>query len=132
MFLKLYAIALPVFLALDLVWLGLVARRFYRERIGWMLRDSPDWVPALLFYALFVAGVVFFVVGPALEKQSWRHALFAGAAFGLVTYAAYDLTNQALTRDWPWLVTAVDLAWGAVLSATVATVTFLVARRLDW
>ena len=132
MFLKLYAIALPVFLALDLVWLGLVARRFYRERIGWMLRDSPDWVPALLFYALFVAGVVFFVVGPALEKQSWRHALFAGAAFGLVTYAAYDLTNQALTRDWPWLVTVVDLAWGAVLSATVATVTFLVARRLGW
>lgn len=132
MFLKLYAIALPVFLALDLIWLGLVARRFYRERIGWMLRDSPDWVPALLFYALFVAGVVFFVVGPALEKQSWRHALFAGAAFGLVTYAAYDLTNQALTRDWPWVVTVVDLAWGAVLSATVATVTFLVARRLGW
>ncbi len=79
MYLKLYAIALPVFLALDLVWLGLVAKPFYRDRIGWMLRESPDWLPALLFYALFVAGVVFFVVAPALEKESWRHALLRGA-----------------------------------------------------
>lgn len=77
-----------------------------------------------------MAGIVFFVVQPALDKASWRHALFAGAFFGLVTYAAYDLTNQALTRDWPVLVTVVDLAWGATLCATVAVATFVVARKL--
>ena len=132
MFPKLYAVALPVFLALDLLWLGVVARRFYREKIGWLLRDSPDWPPALLFYALFVAGIVFFVVMPALDKASLRHALLAGAFFGLVAYAAYDLTNQALTRDWPWLVTVVDMAWGALISATVAGATFWIARRLGW
>lgn len=130
MWLKLYGIALPVFLAIDLLWLGVVAKRFYREQIGWLLADKPNWMAAVLFYLLFVAGIVFFVVAPALEKGSWRHALFAGAAFGLVTYAAYDLTNQALTRDWPVLVTAVDLAWGAVLTAMVSLATFAIARKL--
>lgn len=130
MWLKLYLIALPVFLALDLLWLGLVAKAFYRDRLGWLLADKPDWVAATLFYLVFVAGIVFFVVAPALERASWRHALFAGAFFGLVTYAAYDLTNQALTRDWPVLVTVVDLAWGAALVAMVSLVTFVVAQRL--
>lgn len=130
MWLKLYAIALPLFLAIDLLWLGVVARAFYRRHIGWLLADQPNWLAAGVFYALFVAGIVFFVVGPALEKGSWRHALLAGAAFGLVTYAAYDLTNQALTRDWPVIVTVVDLAWGAVLSATVSLGTFAIARKL--
>lgn len=130
MWLKLYLIALPVFMALDGLWLGVVARRFYRDRIGWLLADKPDWLAAGLFYLLFVAGILFFVVQPALDKVSWRHALFAGAFFGLVTYAAYDLTNQALTRDWPVLVTVVDLAWGATLCATVAVATFAVARKL--
>lgn len=130
MWLKLYGIALPVFLAIDLVWLGLVAKGFYRDKIGWLLADKPNWMAALLFYLVFVAGIVFFVVAPALEKGSWRHALFAGAAFGFVTYAAYDLTNQALTRDWPVLVTVVDLAWGAVLTGTVSLATFAIARKL--
>ena len=130
MWLKLYCIAVPVFLVLDLLWLGVVARNFYRQHIGWLLADKPNWIAAGAFYLLFVAGIVFFVVEPALQKESWRHALFAGAAFGLVTYAAYDLTNQALTRDWPVVVTVVDLAWGAVLVATVSVVTFVVARRL--
>lgn len=128
MWLKLYLIALPVFLALDGLWLGVVSRQFYRSQIGWLLADKPNWLAAAVFYALFVAGIVFFVVQPALAKESWRHALFAGAFFGLVTYAAYDLTNQALTRDWPVLVTVVDLAWGMVLCATVSVATFLLAR----
>lgn len=129
MWLKLYGIALPVFFALDLLWLGLVARNFYRQQIGWLLAEKTNWVAGATFYLLFVAGIVFFVVGPALEKESWRHALFAGAAFGLVTYAAYDLTNQALTRDWPWLVTVVDLAWGTTLVALVSVTTYALARK---
>jgi uncharacterized membrane protein len=130
MFLKLYFIALPVFFAIDMIWLGLVAKDFYRNQIGFLLKENVNWVAAISFYLLFIIGVVFFVVMPALEKGSWMYALLVGALFGFITYATYDLTNLATTKDWPLLVTLVDLAWGAVLSASVSTVTFLIATRI--
>jgi uncharacterized membrane protein len=130
MFLKLYFIALPVFFAIDMIWLGLVAKDFYRNQIGFLLKENVNWVAAISFYLLFIVGVVFFVVMPALEKGSWMYALLVGALFGFITYATYDLTNLATTKDWPLLVTLVDLAWGAVLSASVSIVTFLIATRI--
>lgn len=130
MFLKLYLIALPVFFAFDMIWLGLVAKDFYRAQIGFLLSEKVNWVAAISFYLLFIVGVVFFVVVPALERGSWMYALLVGALFGFITYATYDLTNLATTKDWPLFVTLVDLAWGAVLSASVATVTFLIATRI--
>jgi uncharacterized membrane protein len=130
MFLKLYFIALPVFFAIDMIWLGLVAKDFYRNQIGFLLKENVNWVAAISFYLLFIVGVVFFVVMPALEKGSWMYALLVGALFGFITYATYDLTNLATTKDWPLLVTLVDLAWGAVLSASVSIGTFLIATRI--
>ena len=130
MFLKLYFIALPVFFALDMIWLGLVAKDFYRNQIGFLLKENVNWVAAISFYLLFIIGVVFFVVMPALEKGSLMYALLVGALFGFITYATYDLTNLATTKDWPLLVTLVDLAWGAVLSASVSSVTYLIATRI--
>lgn len=130
MFIKLYAIAFPVFLAIDLVWLGLVAKGFYARQIGVLLKPDVNWGAAILFYLLFVVGIIFFVITPALEKGSWVHALLFGALFGLVCYATYDLTNLAIAKDWPMLVTVVDLIWGAVLAASVSTITYLIAVKL--
>lgn len=130
MFIKLYAIALPVFLALDMVWLGLLAKRFYREQIGFLMRQDIRWAAALVFYALFIVGLVLFVIMPAMDKGSWVRALALGALFGFITYATYDLTNLATLKGWPVLVTLVDLVWGTVLAATVSVVTYFIAKKL--
>ena len=130
MFLKLYGIALPVFFAIDMVWLGLVAPKFYKEQIGHLMRTDVNWLAALIFYAIFIVGVVLFVVQPALEKQSWMYALLMGALFGLITYATYDLTNLATLKNWPVLVTVVDLLWGTTLSASVSVVSYFIARKI--
>ncbi|MCV2361311.1 DUF2177 family protein [Paucibacter sp. TC2R-5] len=130
MFIKLYAIALPIFFAIDMVWLGFVAKNFYRNQIGSLMKGEINWVAALVFYLLFVLGLVIFVIAPSIEKSSWMHALLFGATFGLITYATYDLSNLATLKDWPLLVTVVDLAWGATLAASVSSVTYFIARRV--
>ena len=124
-----YGIAAVCFLALDLVWLGLIARGFYRQHLGHLLGPQVNWSAALLFYAVFLIGLVAFVLKPSLEAGSATRALAYGALFGLVTYATYDLTNQATMRDWPAVVTFADLAWGTTISATVAYVTHVLATR---
>jgi len=130
MFLKLYFIALPVFFAIDMIWLGFLAKNFYREQIGALMKPDVNWAAAIIFYLIFIAGLIAFVIIPAMEKYSWTHALFFGALFGLVCYATYDLTNLAVAKDWPLLVTIVDLAWGAVLASSVSTVTYLIASKI--
>jgi len=130
MFIKLFAIALPVFLAIDMVWLGVLAKDFYREQIGMLMKSDVNWAAAAIFYLIFIAGLVVFVISPAVEKGSWTHALLFGALFGLVCYATYDLTNLAVAKDWPLLVTIVDLVWGAVLAASVSTVTYFIATNI--
>jgi uncharacterized membrane protein len=130
MFLKLYAIALPVFFAIDMLWLGVVAKKFYRSQIGNIMKPDVNWVAAFIFYLIFIAGLVVFVIEPAMEKGSWKHALLLGAFLGFVCYATYDLTNLAVAKDWPVLVTIVDLAWGAVLAASVSTITYFIATKI--
>ncbi len=130
MFIKLFAIALPVFFAMDMIWLGLVAKDFYRAQIGHLMKSDVNWTAAIIFYLIFIAGLVAFVIAPAMEKGSWTHALLFGALFGLVCYATYDLTNLAVAKDWPLLVTIVDLAWGAVLAASVSVVTYFIASKI--
>ncbi len=130
MFIKLYFLALSIFFAIDMVWLGLVAKQFYSKYIGFLMTKDVQWIPALIFYLLFIAGLVFFVITPALEKNNWMHALFAGMFFGLVTYATYDLTNLATLKNWPMIVTIVDLVWGMTVSGLVSVFTYVVARKL--
>lgn len=126
MFVKLYAIALPVFFAIDMIWLGLVAKDFYRGQIGMLMKSNINWTAAILFYLLFIVGLVLFVITPAVEKGSWTYALLFGALFGLITYATYDLTNLATLKDWSLWVSIVDLGWGAVLAAAVSTATYFI------
>lgn len=127
---KLYFIALPVFLAIDLVWLGLVAKSFYAKHLGFLMRPDPNWTAAIIFYLLFVVGLVHFVITPALEKSSLTDALLFGALFGLVTYSTYDLTNLATIKGWPLVVTCVDLVWGTTLSAALSAITYSIAKKI--
>lgn len=130
MFWKLYLIALPVFFAIDMLWLGVVARNFYRNQLGTLLKTDFNWVAGVSFYLLFIAGLVFFVIEPAVKNGNWTSALVVGALFGLMTYATYDLTNLATLKDWTLTVTFVDMAWGMVLAVSVSTVTYLIAEKL--
>lgn len=129
-FLKMYAIGVTCFFALDLVWLGVVAKGFYQRQLGHLLRPDVQWVPALIFYLLFVAALVVFVAAPAAERQSVTRALGYGAFFGLAAYAAFDLTCLALFKEFPLAVVVVDLAWGALLSAAVSAA--IVAGARAW
>ena len=129
MFFKLYAIALPVFLAIDIVWLTLVAKNFYAKQIGFLMAKNPNLFAALIFYLIFMAGLIVFVITPALDKKMWTQVLLTGAFFGLVTYATYDLTNLATIKDWPLIITIVDLIWGMVLSASVSVITYFIALK---
>jgi len=130
MFIKLYAIAFTVFLAIDAVWLTLIAKNFYAKYIGYVMAKNPNLWAAFIFYLIFIAGLLFFVITPALDKKMWTHALLAGIFFGLVTYATYDLTNLATVKDWPLIVTIIDLMWGMFVSAAVSVATFFIALKL--
>ena len=123
---------LVAFFAIDMAWLGLVARGFYKNHIGFLLSDKPNWYAAVSFYLLFIAGLLIFAVVPGLQTQtgSLKKVLALGALYGLITYATYDLTNQATVENWPWIVTAVDMAWGAILAATVGGISFAAGRWL--
>lgn len=122
-----YLASVPVFFGIDMLWLGFVASSFYRSQIGHLLGSTVVWPVAIVFYLLFLVGLLIFVVGPAVETQSWVRALVFGALFGFFTYATYDLTNWSTLKDWPALVSIVDIAWGTVLSASVATLTYFIA-----
>ncbi len=123
-----YLLSLIVFLAVDMLWLGVVAKDFYRNNLGHLLRADVNWAAALIFYLLYVAGVLIFAAMPALERQSLRQAVLLGALFGFFAYATYDLTNLATLKDWPLNVVLVDILWGAVLTACVAAASFGIGK----
>lgn len=121
-YLKLYLVTFSAFIVIDMVWLGLVARAFYQKHLGFIMAPSPNWIAAIIFYLLFIAGLLFFVVMPGLKDDSLKTSLLRAAMFGLITYGTYDLTNLATVKDWPVLVTVVDMIWGMVLSVIVGLV----------
>lgn len=128
--LKLYLVALAAFLVIDLLWLGVVMRSFYQQQLGFIMAPSVNWPVAILFYLLFVAGLLVFVILPGLQENSLKKVLLRGAFFGLVTYATYDLTNLATLKDWPAIFSIVDLIWGVLISVSVSIVGFLIGRRI--
>ena len=115
---------------LDFVWLGFIAKKLYYGNMGDILLEKANMVPAILFYIIFVVGIVVFVVNPAVEKQSWLYALGFGALFGFVTYATYDLTNLATLKGFSVKVAVVDLVWGAFIAATTALGSYLIVTKL--
>jgi len=131
LWIKLYLLTVPVFFLIDMLWLGFFAKDFYRAQIGFLLRTEFNWFAAVLFYLLFIAGILFFAVAPALEAGSWQRALLYGALFGFMTYATYDLTNLATLKDWPVTITLIDLLWGTMLSALVALASYRIGVFLQ-
>ncbi|MCJ8142587.1 DUF2177 family protein [Ancylobacter sp. A5.8] len=125
-----YAATGIVFLAIDAVWLSLMASRLYKPLLGGMMAEQVNLPPAILFYLLYVVGIVVFAVQPALASGKWTTALALGALFGLIAYGTYDLTNHATLRNWPAVITAVDLAWGTVLTGIAATAGFFLTRLI--
>jgi len=127
-FIKLYLAALVVFFAVDMVWLGVVARNFYRQQLGYLLASSTNWMAAIIFYLLFILGLLVFVLLPGLKEGSLPITLLRAGLYGLITYATYDLTNLATLKDFPLLVAVVDMAWGTVLSLIVSLAGFFFGR----
>jgi len=131
-YLKEYGIAFITFFTIDLLWLGIVAKNLYNKHLGFILSSSPNWFAAIIFYLLYIAGVVFFVIDPAIKKGSWKYALFAGIFFGFITYATYDLTNLATLKDWPINITIIDLIWGSTLGGSVSWITYSIITKMNW
>ncbi len=113
-----------------MLWLRVVAKNFCKRHLGYLMKPQVDWAGAISFYRLFIMGIVIFAVKPALEMQSPFRALVYGALFGFFAHATYDLTNLATVKDWPLVVTVVDLAWGNALCGIVATASYFASARL--
>lgn len=124
-----YFASVVIFFALDMVWLGLIAKNFYREKLGFIMSDKINWPAAIIFYLLYVAALQYFAVQPAIKEMNWQTALLSGALLGGICYATYDLTNMATIAKWPLIIVIIDIAWGMVLTASVAGFTWLVASK---
>lgn len=126
----LYLISFGVFLAVDAVWLATMSSRFYQPRLGAFMAERPNLAVALVFYVVYVAGVLVLAVMPGVDAGSVGKTALYGALLGLVAYGTYDITNLSTLRDWPVIVTVVDLIWGTALTAIVATAGYYTARWL--
>ncbi|MBE5982642.1 MAG: DUF2177 family protein [Paenibacillaceae bacterium] len=126
---KTYFITLAVFFLIDMLWLAVVAKELYRKELGFLMSDKPNLVAAVIFYLVFILGLIFFVINPALNKESWKYALLAGMLFGFITYSTYDLTNLATIKNWPLKITVIDLIWGSSLGGVVSTISFFILKK---
>ncbi|OLS03043.1 DUF2177 family protein [Tissierella creatinophila] len=128
---KHYIVTFLVFFAIDIVWLGIVAKKLYKENLSHLMADSTNWTAAIIFYALFIGGLIFFAINPALKKDSIIYAISIGALFGFMTYATYDMTNLATLKDWPLKITIIDIIWGTTLNALTAGISFYIIKLID-
>ncbi len=125
-----FVVAAVVFSLIDVLWLSTVATDLYAEQLGDLKAASPNLVGAVLVYLVLLAGLVHFVIHPAVVTGSWRRAAGVGAFFGLVVYGVYELTNLAVVAGWPAALVPIDMAWGTFLSAAVSVGTYAVVHRL--
>jgi len=115
-----YAGTAIVMVALDMLWLGVIAKSMYQQGIGHLMTDEPNVGVAVVFYLLYALGVMIFAVSPQHNGSSWAMTLTMGALFGFFAYATYDLTNLATLRDWPLRLSLIDIGWGTLVSAVSA------------
>lgn len=125
----LYAIATSVFILFDAVWLGVIAKKLYATELKGLMTNNVKWGAAALFYAIFIAGLIYFVIAPALKADSSATIMLAGGFFGLVTYATYDLTNYATLKGFPLKIVILDLMWGTFVSGAVATISYMLYTK---
>jgi len=130
-YIKIYLTALVVFLGIDAIWLTQISPSLYKHYIGFLLSDNPNLISALVFYLLYIAGLTYLVLAPAINKKSSKQAVFGGAVLGLVSYATYDLTNLAVIDKWPVAISLIDMAWGTILTATASFITYKIIQKIS-
>jgi uncharacterized membrane protein len=121
-----YLLVGAIFAAIDAVWIGVIANKFYKKHMAQLLLDKPKFGPAVLFYLINIAGIVVLALNPALGSDSLLRAIGLGAMLGVVGYATYDLTNASTLKGWPLKVTVVDIVWGTFVTALTTTLAFIV------
>jgi len=127
--LLLYGITTVIFFAIDMLWLGVIAKNLYRQKLGFVLSNEVNWTAAIVFYLLFIGGILFFAIQPAIKENAWQTALLHGALLGGLCYATYDLTNMATIAKWPLEIVVIDIAWGVVLTGSVSTLSYFAALK---
>jgi uncharacterized membrane protein len=128
-YVALFLITTLIFFAIDMLWLGVIARNFYREKLAFIFTGEVNWIAAFIFYFIYIAGILYFAVVPGFDHQSWKMVLLNGALLGFLCYATYDLTNMSTIKQWPLIVVLVDIAWGTILTGSVAVLSYLAAVR---
>lgn len=123
-----YLLTTIVFFILDMLWLGLIAKDLYNKYLINFLNDKVNWTAAILFYLLFIIGIFYFCILPAIEKDSISKAIIGGAFFGIITYATYDLTNLATLKNWPLPIVFIDIIWGMVLTMIISVSGFFITK----
>lgn len=130
MIIFIFFIAFIIFFLIDILWLGLFAKKMYQTQIGYILAKKPNWYAAFIFYVLYIVFLMIFAIVPALDVLSISHAMLYGGLYGFITYATYDLTNLATLDKWPIKVTVIDIIWGTFLGFSVSTLTYLIGSVL--
>ncbi len=130
-YVKLYITTLIAYVVLDMAWVGVIAHSFYQNYLGFLMSSNINWIAIALFYLLFIVGLLVFVIIPGQQSGSLQNTLVLAAFFGLVTYATYDLTNLATLRDWPIMVTMVDLLWGMLACTLVSYISFSISKWFE-
>ena len=126
-----FLITLGVFLVLDIIWLAFISRALYSKHLSYLMAPKVNFVAAIVFYIIFVLGMMYFVINPALAKGDWVAALLPGIFFGFIAYSTYDLTNLATIRDWPLIITVVDLIWGSFLGGATSTISYFIIKAFS-
>jgi len=121
-----FLVAFAVFMVIDLIWLGFIAKKLYKKELGHLRKEKINWTAAVVFYLMYIAGLVFFVINPALTGEGLGYAALGGALFGLVAYATYDLTNLATMKGFPSKIAVIDLIWGTCVTCSTAVLSFLI------
>ena len=129
-YIYLYLITFVIFLVIDFIWLNFIAKNLYSTKIGHLLAEKPNLLPALIFYLIFVVGVIVFAIIPGYETKSILKTVLLGALFGLLTYSTYDLTNLATLKNWPVSVTVIDIIWGTSVSVLTSVAGYYIATML--
>jgi uncharacterized membrane protein len=125
----LYVVTALIFFAIDILWLGVIAKNFYQRYLGHFFRERVNWIAASIFYSLYILGILIFAILPGINSASLARTVILGVLYGLFTYGTYDLTNLATLKDWPVKIVVVDILWGMVLCGLVSAGGFLVATR---
>ncbi len=127
-----YFLTFIIFLLIDFIWLAKVAPNFYKTNIGHLMSGKVNFVPAIIFYLIYIVALLVFVINPAVESENVLKALYLGALIGFVMYGTYDLTNMATLKSWPIIVTLVDLIWGTFITSATSVISTLIILKIGF